>query len=391
MRFPRATICTVRSVPLLLLIASPGVSAQVPPRAGLETSLAGTTWQLVKFEGGDGTTLLPDVRSKYTISFGTDGRVAARIDCNRGNGTWTSAGANHLAFGPLAVTRAACPPGSLYNRIVRHWPYVRSYTMRDGHLFISLMADGGIYEFEPISGGAIAAGPVHGTATYRERIALPRHAVFEATLEDVSRPGAASEIVARIRNEQPGNPPIRFTISYDAGRIIQSHSYAVRARILVDDRVWFTSDRSYPILTRGNPSEVQLLLRRTSGQSLPARVQSPPPLENTYWKLIYLGNTAVAADTRHPEANIVLHPANGTVTGSGGCNRLSGRYTVNGNRLSFSRVASTMMACVSGMETEQAFLNAIGRVRSWRIFGQNLELYDDRGNLLARFEAAYLR
>jgi hypothetical protein len=29
------------------------------------------------------------------------------------------------------------------------WPYIRSYVMKDGHLFLSLMADGGIYEFEP--------------------------------------------------------------------------------------------------------------------------------------------------------------------------------------------------------------------------------------------------
>jgi len=27
---------------------------------------------------------------------------------------------------------------------------VRSYMIKDGHLFLSLMADGGTYEFEPI-------------------------------------------------------------------------------------------------------------------------------------------------------------------------------------------------------------------------------------------------
>jgi para-nitrobenzyl esterase len=42
--------------------------------------LGGTSWQMVKFEGGDGTTLIPDSKSKYTITFGTDGRVSARID-----------------------------------------------------------------------------------------------------------------------------------------------------------------------------------------------------------------------------------------------------------------------------------------------------------------------
>jgi para-nitrobenzyl esterase len=45
-----------------------------------------------------------------------------------------------------------CPPAPLNDRIARDWEYVRSYVMRDGHLFIALMADGGIYEFEPASG-----------------------------------------------------------------------------------------------------------------------------------------------------------------------------------------------------------------------------------------------
>ncbi len=47
------------------------------------------------------------------------------------------------------MTRAQCPPGSLHDRFVRDLGFIRSYTFRDGHLFLALMADGGIYEFEP--------------------------------------------------------------------------------------------------------------------------------------------------------------------------------------------------------------------------------------------------
>jgi para-nitrobenzyl esterase len=42
-----------------------------------------------------------------------------------------------------------CPPGSLHDQIVREWGYIRSYVLEDGHLFLALMADGGIYELEP--------------------------------------------------------------------------------------------------------------------------------------------------------------------------------------------------------------------------------------------------
>ncbi len=112
--------------------------------------LAGTSWQLVKFEGGDGTVLTPDDRAKYTIAFETDSTVSVRVDCNRGHGTWRAPPPSGLEFGPLALTRAACPPGSLHDQIVRQWPYVRSYILKEGRLYISLMADGGIYEYEPL-------------------------------------------------------------------------------------------------------------------------------------------------------------------------------------------------------------------------------------------------
>ena len=50
----------------------------------------------------------------------------------------------------MALTRAMCPPGSLHDRMVRQLPFVRSYVIQDGRLFLSLLADGGIYEFEPV-------------------------------------------------------------------------------------------------------------------------------------------------------------------------------------------------------------------------------------------------
>jgi len=115
----------------------------------LRHTLGNTSWQLVQFEGGDGTVLTPDEGSKYTLTFNADGSLAARIDCNRGRGTWKSGAPSQLELGPMALTRALCPPESLHDRIVKHLPYVRSYVIKDGHLFLSLIADGGTYEFEP--------------------------------------------------------------------------------------------------------------------------------------------------------------------------------------------------------------------------------------------------
>jgi uncharacterized lipoprotein YbaY len=148
---------TDTAVPVITRGASTSVSVMLrrvgsqpaPPAAAAARPLEGTSWQLVRFQGGDDTKLTPDDRSKYKIEFAAAGQLTARIDCNRGRGTWKSDGPNQLQFGPLALTRAQCPAGSMHDQIVKQWPYIRSYVIRDGRLFLSLMADGGIYEFEP--------------------------------------------------------------------------------------------------------------------------------------------------------------------------------------------------------------------------------------------------
>lgn len=125
------------------------------PAAGTSTptapiaSLAGTVWQLVKFTGSDGSKVEPDERANYTLAFQPDGVVVAHIDCNRGRGTWKSDAPGQLLFGPLALTRMMCPPGSMHDRVAADWDAVRGYALKDGHLFLSLMADGGTYEYEP--------------------------------------------------------------------------------------------------------------------------------------------------------------------------------------------------------------------------------------------------
>jgi len=117
--------------------------------AAAPSDLPGTNWQLVQFQSGDGSILTPEEAAIYTVEFGKDGKVSVVAGCNRGTGTWTSTPPSGLSFGPLATTRAMCPPGSMSARFLRDFEYMRSYVIVDGHLHVSLMADGGIYEFAP--------------------------------------------------------------------------------------------------------------------------------------------------------------------------------------------------------------------------------------------------
>ncbi len=136
------------AMPAFALLLAPGC-AQPDAQPGVG-GLGGTSWQLVKFQGGDDKVVVPDEKAKYTIAFAADGSVSVRFDCNRGHGSWKSASPGQIQFGPMALTRAMCPPGSMHDQLVKQWFYVRSYVIRNGRLHLSLMADGGIYEFEPI-------------------------------------------------------------------------------------------------------------------------------------------------------------------------------------------------------------------------------------------------
>lgn len=121
-------------------------------------TLAGTVWQLVAIQSMDdaqGTTRIAD-SSRFTLQFGKDGRATLQLDCNRGFGSYETTPASDgsysgsLTFGPIAATRAMCSPPHLDERLARDLAYVRSFLLKNGNLFLTLMADGGIYEWAPL-------------------------------------------------------------------------------------------------------------------------------------------------------------------------------------------------------------------------------------------------
>ena len=95
-----------------------------------------------------------------------------------------------------------------------------------------------------------------GTATLtvnvfcRERIAMPPNAALIVALAGVSRADAPAETVASLRIEEPGNVPIDVELTYDPSVIDERFTYAVRATIEVDGKMWWTSTRRTPSSTR---------------------------------------------------------------------------------------------------------------------------------------------
>ncbi|TCM17115.1 heat shock protein HslJ [Novosphingobium sp. PhB165] len=127
-----------------------------PPAAATTAGLASTKWQLVGFQSMDdaqGTTK-PGEGRVYTLEFGADGALAMQLDCNRGRTSWTTRDSGPeggtLVIGPIATTRAMCEQPDIGQMMSARLSEVASYTLRNGHLFLALKMDSGIFEFAPL-------------------------------------------------------------------------------------------------------------------------------------------------------------------------------------------------------------------------------------------------
>lgn len=135
---------------------------------------------------------------------------------------------------------------------------------------------------------------VTGTALYRERIALPPTAVFAAVLLDTSLQDAAAIEIGRAVINPAGNPPYRFEITYDPGKIDPSHTYGVRASISDGDRLMFTSDTAHPVLTGGAGDSVEIVMKMVSDSQ-----QANEPKPARYTGLFrYMADAAVFEECR---------------------------------------------------------------------------------------------
>jgi heat shock protein HslJ len=87
-------------------------------------------------------------------------------------------------------------------------------------------------------------------------------------------------------------------------------------------------------------------------------------LPGTSWSVKTIAGTPTLPDA--PAS--MTFAADGTVSGATGCNQYSGQYTVDGDKLTVTQLASTMMACEAEKTAqEQAFTAALNGATSYSI------------------------
>lgn len=221
-----------------------------------------------------------------------------------------------------------------------------------------------------MSGGGIA-GTVEGSATYRERIAVPPDATLYVELLDVSRADAPAVTLAAQRFALSG-VPAQFNLTYDDTLIQDRHRYVVRASISQEQNLLFTTDTAHPVLTDGAGSTADLTLVQVQVQANDAAL-----LDDTQWMAAVLNGAPIETE-RRPEVSFAQ---GGAFSGTGGCNRFNGQAEISGNRIEFpDNMAATLMACPPPLdEVERQFLKTLQSVTTFARQGDALALLDAEG------------
>lgn len=107
-----------------------------------------------------------------------------------------------------------------------------------------------------------------------------------------------------------------------------------------------------------------------------------------YWKLIELNGSPIAPKPNGGrESHMLLKAANGNVAGNGGCNSFRGGFILeDGNRIRFTQVAATKMAC-DNLPIETKFFEALSMTEMYSVDNDTLSIQKSDSTSLAKFIA----
>jgi heat shock protein HslJ len=131
----------------LLLGCAAGLETGKPARGRAPGAATDRIWQWA----GTATpteSLESPAPERYTLELAANGRLLVQADCNRGTGSFRI-GEGTIAFGPIATTRMACPPGSLDARYLADLQRAAAFFVQDGSLHLVLPEDAGTMRFAP--------------------------------------------------------------------------------------------------------------------------------------------------------------------------------------------------------------------------------------------------
>lgn len=214
-----------------------------------------------------------------------------------------------------------------------------------------------------------------GEVLYRERMALPDNAVVSVQLADVSRMDAPAVVIGEQDISPAGQVPVKFEIRFDDSKITKGMTYALQARITVDDKLWFINDMRHEVDPLSSDAQTIFVKRVTQ--------ESAYVLRGVEWTLV-----SIEGFGELPDNPVTFSVDNeGRAGGSGPCNGYFGGAKIDGEAISLSQIGATQMACEPArMKAERAYFDALGEVKAYAIDDGQLVLTDSGGKEVLRFK-----
>lgn len=112
-----------------------------------------------------------------------------------------------------------------------------------------------------------------------------------------------------------------------------------------------------------------------------APAEEPDALAGSEWLLVSFGPVGAEEPVVAGSEITLSFVTGGQAGGSGGCNSYGGSYQVDGSKVTFGEIVSTLMACADEAVNEQEgrYLAALGAATSFEMRGDSLTIHYDEG------------
>ena len=362
--------------PIPTLVTPPTNTPEPTPVVVDVNQLYANPWVLVGYGNPDNPSVIEE-GTAITLEFTPDGLLSGFGGCNNYSSTFLAAQDGTLSISPLASTLMACPSGmeleSTYFTIL---PTARSFNFNSqGRLVLT-------YD-EPSKPGQVliyasGAKPLTNTSwvltSYGDPAspqAVPAGTTITALFYDDGSVGGFSgcnQYAASytLQDQQMTIGPVAMT------------QMACPTGMEVEQAYLSSLGTAQQYAITGQ----ELTITYNEGAGLLTYTAANLPLEYTLWTLFTMNEQPVSTET--PITAVFTPgetPDSGNISGSSGCNTYNAGYTLDGNNLTVQPAAMTMMACATGMETEQAYLQALQASTSYQIFADKLVLTNPSGTL----------
>ncbi len=104
---------------------------------------------------------------------------------------------------------------------------------------------------------------------------------------------------------------------------------------------------------------------------------------NTEWKLVKIGSKTMKYSEGEDPISLLMTSEPENLSGYAGCNRYFGKFSIKKNKISFSQMGATMIACPEqDMDFENRYLQTFDKINNYTISNDTLYLRRDEKAML---------